>query len=75
MATQFVGFGIAGLTRRFLIKPRAIFFPTVLSNIALYTTLHNPDKPSRWKMSRYKFEDEPLQVFLGRCRCSVFVFM
>ena len=55
-ATQFVGFGIAGLTRRFLIKPKAMFFPGVLSQIALYTTLHKPDLPcGRWTMSRQKF--------------------
>ena len=55
-ATQFVGFGIAGLTRRFLIKPKAMLFPGVLSQIALYTTLHKPDLPSgRWKLSRQKF--------------------
>jgi len=57
MATQFIGFGIAGLTRRFLVKPKAMFFPSCLAQIALYTTLHNPDvnTGSGWKITRFKF--------------------
>ena len=56
LSTQFIGFGIVGLTRRFLIKPKAMLFPSVLPSIALYTTLHKPDvKLGRWSMSRFKF--------------------
>ena len=55
-ATQFIGFGIAGLSRRFLVKPKAMLWPGILSSVALYVTLHRPDQPSgRWTMSRYKF--------------------
>lgn len=40
LAIQFIGYGIAGLTRRFLVKPKTMIWPSILSQVALYTTLH-----------------------------------
>jgi OPT family oligopeptide transporter len=55
-ATQFIGYGIAGISRRFLIKPKAMLWPGILSQAALFVTLHNNEEPSgRWTMSRFRF--------------------
>ena len=64
MATQFVGFGVAGLTRRFLIKPKAMLFPSVLPQVSMFSTLHKPDtRIGRWSMTRFKF----FWYALGQC--------
>jgi hypothetical protein len=46
LSIQFIGYGIAGLTRRFLVKPKTMIWPSILSQVALYTTLHE----SRFKV-------------------------
>jgi hypothetical protein len=38
--SQLVGFGVAGICRRFLVKPSAMLWPTVLPNVALFTALN-----------------------------------
>jgi hypothetical protein len=38
--TQLIGYGVAGITRRFLIKPSAMYWPSVLPIVALFTTLN-----------------------------------
>lgn len=56
MATQFIGFGLAGLCRRFLVKPKAMMWPSTFGSIALYVSLHKPDLPiGRWRMPRFTF--------------------
>ena len=39
--SQLVGYGVAGICRRFLVKPVSMLWPTVLPNVALFTTLNN----------------------------------
>lgn len=55
--SQLVGYGIAGLCRRFLIKPKTMLWPNVLPYIALFVTLNKTDgivEPnSKYRMSRY----------------------
>jgi hypothetical protein len=56
LATQFIGFGLAGLCRRFLVKPKAMMWPSTFGSIALYISLHKKEESiGRWTMSRYKF--------------------
>lgn len=58
MTTQFLGFGIAGLARRFLVKPRAMVWPGILSTVALFVGFHSPhenDESSIYKLSRFNF--------------------
>lgn len=38
--SQMVGYGVAGITRRFLVKPATMLWPTVLPNVALFTALN-----------------------------------
>lgn len=59
LATQMVGYGLAGLMRRFLVKPTAMLWPTALSNVAFFNAFHSPtdlDDPNGKyfnSMSRY----------------------
>ena len=58
LATQFLGYGSAGLTRRFLVYPSAMIWPNGLAQIALNRALHNDNgrvEVPGWRISRYKF--------------------
>ena len=58
LTTQMLGFGIAGLTRRWLVYPAALVWPTSLSCTALFRALHEKkyEPPvNGWSMSRYRF--------------------
>ncbi|RDA90398.1 hypothetical protein CP533_1049 [Ophiocordyceps camponoti-saundersi (nom. inval.)] len=63
-ATNFIGYGLAGMMRHVLVQPSYCIWPTVFSTIALNTALHpsaeserTVDGPmkTRWSMSRYRF--------------------
>jgi len=62
LSTNFIGYGLAGLTRRFLVYPSFCVWPASLVTIALNSALHdekNISVPGPFKrifrMSRYKF--------------------
>lgn len=60
MSTQALGFGLAGVSRRFLVWPAAMVWPTQLVNTSLMYSLHDhsrsdPSKTNGWSMGRYKF--------------------
>lgn len=63
ISSQILGYGMAGVMRRFLVWPAAMIWPVNLVSSALFRTLHHNDehvestteKKSRWKMSRLKF--------------------
>lgn len=54
MTSQFIGFGMAGIMRRFLIKPAAMLWPSCLSDVALFVGFHEKTSatksPSRFMM-------------------------
>jgi OPT family small oligopeptide transporter len=56
--TQFIGFGLAGLCRRFLVKPAGMMWPTALPTVTLFNSLHSKvtagDLSSKYKLSRFK---------------------
>jgi OPT family small oligopeptide transporter len=61
-ATNFIGYGLAGLTRRFLVYPAYCVWPNSLVTIALNSALHNESNQSvagpfnkMFSMSRYRF--------------------
>lgn len=65
--TQCVGFGLAGLARRWLVEPASMIWPTDLVNTSFMYALHDhtptdPAKTNGWGVSRYRFF---LYVFLG----------
>ncbi|KAI8924352.1 OPT oligopeptide transporter protein-domain-containing protein [Entophlyctis helioformis] len=58
LTTQFVGFGMAGLARRYLVKPRSMIWPGILSTVALFVGFHaehSNDTRSQYKLSRFNF--------------------
>lgn len=64
LATNFVGYGMAGLTRRFLVYPTYAVWPTSLVTIALNSALHagNDTSPVRAPFG-YKFNASRMKVF------------
>ena len=58
MSVQLVGFGLAGLIRRFLVKPAAMYWPEVLASVALFVNFHEieeTDPKAKYKMPRFTF--------------------
>ncbi|KAI8609994.1 OPT oligopeptide transporter protein-domain-containing protein [Chytriomyces sp. MP71] len=57
IVTQAFGYGFAGLTRRYLVRPAAMLWPANLATIAMLNSLHSNEDSSngRYPMSRFKF--------------------
>lgn len=62
ITTMCLGYGLAGLSRRFLVWPAAMIWPSNLVNCALFYTLHDSHLPkadqesaSRWRIGRYNW--------------------
>lgn len=62
LSTNFIGYGLAGLTRRFIVYPAYCVWPASLVTIALNSALHNEKNVTvpgpfkrMYEMSRYKF--------------------
>ncbi|KAJ3131896.1 hypothetical protein HK100_005898 [Physocladia obscura] len=55
LITQFLGFGLAGTVRRFLVRPTAMWWPATMNIIALLTSFHNvPTTDTNTGGTRYK---------------------
>ncbi len=58
MSTQLIGFSIGGITKRFLVSPPSMIWPTNLVNCALFNTLHSQEYAgmgTRGGISRERF--------------------
>ncbi|KAL2399057.1 Glutathione transporter 1 [Exophiala dermatitidis] len=57
LTTQLLGFGIAGVSYRWLVLPATMIWPSALSNAALFTTLHSRVNvvADGWKIPRARF--------------------
>ncbi|KAK5805392.1 OPT family small oligopeptide transporter [Linnemannia elongata] len=55
LCTQMLGFGMAGVLRRYLVYPAAMIWPANLVQVAMFNTLHKEEEllPGQW--SRFKF--------------------
>lgn len=53
--TQVLGYGWAGLLRRFLVDPAHMWWPLNLVNVSLFRTLHEPDTPPKGQLTRLQF--------------------
>ncbi|KAG0045401.1 hypothetical protein BGZ89_005641, partial [Linnemannia elongata] len=55
LCTQMLGYGMAGVLRRYLVYPAAMIWPSNLVQVALFNTLHKDEdlQPGQW--SRFKF--------------------
>lgn len=61
-STQLLGYGAAGLTRRWVVYPASMIWPQTLVTTSLFSTLHSKEgdalnrlNANGWTMSRYKF--------------------
>ncbi|KAJ8331135.1 OPT super [Batrachochytrium dendrobatidis] len=59
ITTQMIGYGLSGMTRRFLVRPAAMYWPTVLSTVALFVSFHETEESEESKkvggLSRFSF--------------------
>lgn len=58
ISSQMLGYGAAGLTRRWVVYPAAMIWPETLVSTTLFTTIHGDHKKSPangWVISRYRF--------------------
>ncbi|KAM0815583.1 hypothetical protein AB5N19_01382 [Seiridium cardinale] len=60
VSTQAMGFGMAGILRRFLVWPAAMVWPATLIFTTVMYSLHdhspsNPSTSNGWRIGRYKF--------------------
>lgn len=58
LSTNFMGFGLAGIMRKFSVYPVKAIWPTLLPTLALNKALMQPDKKENingWTISRYYF--------------------
>ncbi|KAG6010090.1 hypothetical protein E4U21_000123 [Claviceps maximensis] len=57
ISTQILGYGFAGMARRFLVRPSGMIWPGTLMSAAMFSTLHKQEnKPADgWTISRWKF--------------------
>lgn len=60
ITTLCMGFGLAGLARRFLVWPASMIWPSTLVNASLFYTLHNhspsdPAETNGWRIGRYRW--------------------
>ncbi|KAJ6441030.1 OPT oligopeptide transporter [Purpureocillium lavendulum] len=67
LTSQCIGFGMAGLTRLWLVEPASMIWPQNLVNVAFMYTLHDntktdPAKTNGWTISRYRWF---LYLFIG----------
>ncbi|KAI8620000.1 OPT oligopeptide transporter protein-domain-containing protein [Chytriomyces sp. MP71] len=57
IVTQCLGYGFAGLTRRYLVRPAVMLWPANLSIIAMLNSIHRREDVSKgqYPMSRFRF--------------------
>ncbi|KAI8604603.1 OPT family small oligopeptide transporter [Dissophora ornata] len=55
LTTQLVGYGMAGILRRYLVYPAAMIWPSNLVTVALFNTLHSRENLSPGQWTRQKF--------------------
>ncbi|KAL8286132.1 hypothetical protein RQP46_004620 [Phenoliferia psychrophenolica] len=58
LTSQALGFGFAGLARRWIVYPAALIWPSTLTSTVLFRALHEKEdriSANGWTMSRYKF--------------------
>ncbi|KAG0048797.1 hypothetical protein BGZ83_006304 [Gryganskiella cystojenkinii] len=55
LTTQMLGYGMAGVLRRYLVYPAAMIWPSNLVQVALFNTLHQEESLERGQWTRYKF--------------------
>ena len=67
LGTQMIGYGYAGLLRKYLVWPASMIWPSNFVNTSLFYALHDhtpsdPAKANGWSVGRYRYF---LYVFIG----------
>lgn len=60
VSNQVIGYGLAGVCRRFLVWPAAMIWPTNLVSTSVFYALHDhrksdPEKTNGWSIGRYRY--------------------
>jgi OPT family small oligopeptide transporter len=60
ISQQVIGYGLAGMCRRFLVWPAAMIWPTNLVNTSVFYALHDhrgsdPERTNGWSIGRYRY--------------------
>ncbi|XP_050207944.1 oligopeptide transporter 4-like [Mercurialis annua] len=55
ITTQVLGYGWAGLLRKYVVEPAHMWWPSTLVQISLFTTLHEKEEKQNGRTSRIKF--------------------
>ncbi|XP_026456249.1 oligopeptide transporter 7-like isoform X1 [Papaver somniferum] len=70
VTTQVLGFGWAGIFRRYLVEPAAMWWPQNLVQVSLFRSLHEKEKRGRWSNSGERKGLTRNQFFLIALVCS-----
>jgi hypothetical protein len=64
LSTQILGYSLAGITRRYLVRPSSMIWPSTLVSTAMFTALHKDEnKPADgWTIAPRKFF---VRIFIG----------
>uniref|UniRef100_A0A0E0PSW4 Oligopeptide transporter n=1 Tax=Oryza rufipogon TaxID=4529 RepID=A0A0E0PSW4_ORYRU len=68
LTSQVLGFGWAGIFRRYLVEPAAMWWPSNLVQVSLFRALHEKERRSKGGMTRTQFF---LVAFATYSRCSL----
>lgn len=60
ITSQMIGFGMAGIVRRFLVWPSAMIWPSTLVNCSMFYALHDhkesdPAETNGWSIGKYRW--------------------
>ncbi|XP_023544096.1 oligopeptide transporter 7-like [Cucurbita pepo subsp. pepo] len=69
LTTQVLGFGWAGIFRRYLVEPAAMWWPQNLVQVSLFRALHEKEERPKGKLSRNQFF-----VIAFTCSFAYYVF-
>ncbi|KAI8051216.1 OPT oligopeptide transporter protein-domain-containing protein [Syncephalis plumigaleata] len=71
VTTQCLGYGLAGMCRRFLVRPAAMIWPANLVNVALFRTLHEEtDTPHHAAGMSSSMGPTRIRFFIVAATCS-----
>lgn len=65
MSTQLIGFSTGGITRRFLVSPPSMIWPSTLVSCALFNTLHSEQYAGIGQLGGMSRERFFVYVFTG----------
>ncbi|RKP08459.1 OPT oligopeptide transporter protein-domain-containing protein [Thamnocephalis sphaerospora] len=55
LTTQCIGYGLAGVCYKYLVRPAAMIWPMCLIDVAVYRTFHSQEDQSGGRMTRWRF--------------------